>query len=287
MPVTSLPESYEFCHRVMRTQARNFYFGMRLLPPAKRQAMHALYTFMRQIDDLADNDNSADRRSALEHFRSMAHQALDGHCPSGELWPALADTVQRFRIGAKIFDDAIDGQIQDLTQNTYATFDELYQYCYRVASTVGIAALHIWGYHEPQAVKLAEYRGIAMQLTNILRDLREDAGRGRIYLPAEDLRRFGCDCWDKFPKQVPDRFEELMAFECKRAMEYYVKSAPLDGMVDADSRSTLEIMTTIYRGILERIMAKPSRVLYGRVSLSALRKYSLVLRYAWKKPVKA
>ncbi len=284
MNATTLSESYAYCHHVMRTAARNFYFGMRLLPEPKRQGMHALYTFMRAIDDLADDGQVGNdpRRANLERFRDAAHRAIAGETSGHALWPAFADTVNRFHIPTRLFDDAIDGQLQDLVQNTYANFDELYQYCYRVASTVGIAAIYIWGFSDPRAPQLAEQRGIAMQLTNILRDLREDAARGRCYLPADDCRLFDCNDWTPAIAPPPSRFEDLVYFQANRAAEYYDLSSPLESMIDPDARPTLGIMTDIYHGILNRIIDSPHAVLRQRVSLSTLTKLKLVARHAWR-----
>ncbi|HEY8665875.1 MAG TPA: phytoene/squalene synthase family protein, partial [Tepidisphaeraceae bacterium] len=197
MTTLSAEESYAWCHELMRSAARNFYYGMRLLPEAKRQAMYALYSFMRLIDDIADEPGAAaaERVKKLESWRKDLHAAVKGETHSHPLWPALADTIARFAIPIKLLDEAIDGQLQDLVQSAYTTFIDLYGYCYRVASTVGIAAIHIFGFRDRKAVALAEERGIAMQLTNILRDIREDAARGRRYIPIEDCARFGCDDW--------------------------------------------------------------------------------------------
>jgi phytoene synthase len=278
----------------MRQAARNFYYGMRLLPPAKRQAMYALYSFMRLSDDIADepaggdsasNGAAASRQLALEQWRGDTHRAIAGDTAGHPLWPAFYDSIQRFGIPSKVFDDAIDGQVQDLTQTHYQTFDELYRYCYRVASTVGIAALHIWGFHDhDRALQLAEYRGIALQLTNILRDLREDAQRGRRYLPLEDLARFDMlrEWMPTTEAALPAGYDGLMRFEADRARGYYEQSAELESLVDADARPTLRIMTEIYRGILERIAVDPRRALSRRVSLPAWRKLALVARYTWQ-----
>jgi len=268
-PAISLNDSYAYCHELMRTAARNFYFGMSMLPEAKRQAMHALYGFMRLIDDIADAPSGdSDKRALLENWRADMHAATIGRFANHPIWPAFADTVRRFSIPTKIFDDAIDGQIQDLVQDTYATFKDLYLYCYRVASTVGIAAVHIWGYRDDSALKLAEERGVAMQLTNILRDIREDAARGRTYLPTEDRRQFGCEIWDPTRDPAPEGFEDLLRFESNRAREYYERSAALDDLITPDARPTLQIMTDIYRGILVRIAAHARVVLRRRVGLS-------------------
>ena len=290
-----LEASYTHCHQVMRQAARNFYFGMRLLPEAKRRAMHALYAFMRYIDDLTDGPEAGDQRSeirgrrlevsdgplaALERWRVLTHAAIAGDPACAHpLLPALADTVRRFGIPATILDEAIDGQIQDLRQSRYDTFAELYQYCYRVASTVGIAALYIWGFRDQRALQLAEQRGVAMQLTNILRDLKEDAARGRQYLPTEDFARFNVD-----PAHL-DRgryVEDLIHFEVARADSYYSSSAELESLIDNDARPTLAVMTSIYHGILRRIAARPHLVLIRRVGLSTFEKLGLVARHAWK-----
>ena len=279
---TELEQSQEWCHQRMREAARNFYYGMRLLAPDKRNAMHALYAWMRWIDDLADgpeDQRDADRdlvavRRSLEDWRRLTHFAFSGRTDSHPIFPALAEAVRRVGIPPELFDEAMDGQLQDLEQSRYATFDDLYRYCYRVASTVGVAAVYIWRFSSPDAIKLAEYRGIAFQLTNILRDLREDASRGRVYLPQEDLSRFGVSCLGK-PSQ---ELTELIAFEARRAMEYYRQSARLESLIEPDSRPTLRVMTAIYGGILDQIIADPLAVLHKRVSLSGARKVGEVVR---------
>lgn len=327
MPPVPLEDSYDFCHGLMRSAARNFYYGMRLLPLAKRRAMFALYSFMRLCDDLADGaitdtieplrqPQVKDRRQLLESWRQQTHAALAGQPVNHPLWPAFADSAKRFSIPTKLFDDAIDGQLQDLRQNRYDTFADLYQYCYRVASTVGIAAIYIWGFEDERALQMAEHRGIAMQLTNILRDQREDAQRGRQYLPSEDFSRFGLPLPNLPPMSdgdlsLPDglssfknirsfnsetevlaamhlpsghiqQVDQLLHFQAQRAADYYNRSAELEGLIHADSRPTLRTMTSIYRRILDRIAAQPRRVLFGRVSLSGFEKMRLVFTHAWK-----
>lgn len=279
----ALEESYGYCHGLMRRAARNFYYGMRLLPENQRGAMYALYSYMRLCDDIADEvpAGNDDRMERLEAWRVSTHAAIVGQAEGHPIWPAFGDMVGRFGIPANVFDDAIDGQIQDLRQDRYGTFGELYEYCYRVASTVGIAAVHIWGFTDPRALKLAEELGIAMQLTNILRDLREDAARGRRYLPDEDCRRFGVEQWMANGSGVPDGAMALLKFEAQRAREYYQRSAGLERMVSATARPTLRIMTGIYGGILDRIIASPQRVLQKRVGLSGMRKLWLVARHSW------
>lgn len=301
---TSVQASYAYCHELMRSAARNFYYGMRLLPEAKRNAMYALYSYMRLCDDLADAplkpsapgetadvspdafaDDAAsaeERRHLIEDWRQQTHAAIAGPLDIHPLWPAFHDAVRRFSIPKKVFDDAIDGQLQDLEQRIYATFEELYRYCYRVASTVGIAAVHIWGFRGERALALAEHRGIAMQLTNILRDIREDTLRGRQYLPDEDLQRFDLTLAGLNDPLKRHRFDQLLAFQTKRAASYYDRSAELEDLVAPDSRPTLQIMTSIYRRILDRITANPHLVLIRRVGLSTFEKLSLVTRHTWQ-----
>ncbi|MCC6239874.1 MAG: phytoene/squalene synthase family protein [Phycisphaerales bacterium] len=308
MTQPSLQSSYRYCHQLMRTAARNFYYGMRLLPPAKRNGMYTLYSYMRLCDDLADapldqiiptgglnqenlttsDSTKSQRRQLLDQWRQRTHLAISGSTSASSevdahpLWPALADTVQRFSIPLSLFEDAIDGQLQDLEQNRYDTFAELYRYCYRVASTVGIAALYIWGFSDPQALKLAEYRGIAMQLTNILRDIREDIARDRQYLPQEDLARFNLSWPDLASPQVRPHLIDLLYFQIHRARSYYEQSAELENLICPDARPTLTVMTNIYRRILERISADPQRVLWQRVRLSPLEKLSVVINQTWQ-----
>jgi phytoene synthase len=291
-----LQDSYAYCHELMRTAARNFYYGMRLLPEAKRNGMYALYSYMRLCDDLADGplatagaDADAlpqaaveQRRRLLDDWRAQTHAAIARPLDAHPIWPAFHDMVRRFAVPAGIFDDAIDGQIQDLQQSLYRTFDELYRYCYRVASTVGIAAVHIWGYREARAMKLAEERGIAMQLTNILRDIREDAARGRQYLPDEDLRRFDLRLDDLGHPLKRPQFDALLQFQARRARGYYERSAELEDLVMPDARPTLQVMTGIYRRILDRISANPHLVLIRRVGLTTLEKLLVVAEQTYQ-----
>lgn len=278
----SLEESHAYCHALMRRAAGNFYHGMRLLPEPKRHAMHALYAWMRWIDDLADGPagqgadlrDPGEVRHSLELWREQTGIALRGGEAAHVMLPALTAAVREFSIPPHVFAEAIDGQLQDLSQSHYHTFEELYGYCYRVASTVGIAAACIWRYRGEEALKLAEYRGIAFQLTNILRDLKEDAQRGRVYLPREDLAAYGVeDITQSSPAAA-----ELILFEARRAREYYERSAALESMISPDSRATLRIMTRIYSALLSRIQRDPLRVLWCRVSLSDARKSAEILR---------
>ncbi len=286
MSTWSLDQSRQWCHDVMRTAARNFYYGMSVLPPAKRNAMFALYAYMRHIDDIADEtvDAGSSKETAarlLEEWRAVTHSALAGEAASHPMFPALIEASRRFCIPPDLLDSAIDGQLMDLQRQHYHTFEELKHYCYCVASTVGIAAVYIWGFRDSDAIVMADDRGVAFQLTNILRDLREDFARGRVYLPQEDLRQFGVDLSAVMRGGDTAAFVELMNFQVSRAEEYYQSSANLESMVEPDARATLRTMTGIYHGILDQIRQEPLAVLSRRVGLSSMAKISQVVRQVW------
>ncbi len=281
----ALAESQAYCRLVARTQARNFYYGLKLLPEPQRQAMFVLYAYMRRADDLADqtSDASLDIRQAdLETYRRCTHAALQGDDVTADGWPgwpAFAAMVRQFALPAHFFDSMVDGQIHDLKPVQIETFLQLRDYCYRVAGVVGLASVHIWGFTGGrQMEELAVERGLAFQLTNVLRDLREDAQLGRMYLPREDLERFGISAADISERRNSMAFQALMKFEIQRAAECYQRSAPLDAAVSVQCRSTLYAMTEIYRGILLRIARNPAQPLYGKVRLSRLAKTAIVLR---------
>jgi len=273
-----LARSYAYCQRITQQQARNFYYALRLVPQPKRSAMFALYAYMRAIDDVADERDGRSpqqRRDALENWRRSTRAALQGQYANDpdSLWPAICDAAQKHHIPINIFDDAIAGQCQDLEPVCFQSFDELREYCYRVAGTVGIASISIWGFEGGQStMDLAIARGVAFQLTNILRDLREDLSRGRLYLPRQELLSFHISEQDLRSQKVSDLFDEFMRFQIDRARSCYDKSAPLEARIESDCRPALLTMTRIYRGLLEKIAADPSVILRRRVSLSWLTK---------------
>lgn len=276
-----LRNSYRFCADLSRREAKNFYWSFRLLPPARRRAMCALYAFMRHTDDLADEPGPVDgKRASLATWRLNLDAALAG-CP--DAWPglpALADTVQTFMIPAKHLHDVIDGVEMDVEPAGFATFDDLYAYCYRVASAVGLCCIHIWGYtsEDGRAEKLAEACGIALQLTNILRDVREDAAHGRVYLPADDLARFGVATADLSADLPTPALRELLAFEGRRAAEYYEQAKPLVGLVAAPGRPVLRAIVGIYRALLDEIERRDYNVLSRRVTLPPWKKAAITVR---------
>lgn len=280
----TLAQSHAFCAQLTKSEARNFYYGLKLLPEPRRSAMFVLYAYMRLVDDIADGEDGrsiAQRSAALDAWSESTHSALCGQAPADgrPIWPAFTQIVQRYGVPAHVFDEVIAGQRQDLQSPRYQTFEQLREYCYRVAGVVGVASIHIWGFEGGAATEaLAVDRGVAFQLTNILRDLREDAARGRFYLPLEELAAAGCTPADLSAAPLPGGFGKFLADQIARAQSYYEKSAPLDALIDPDSRPTLAAMTQIYHGLLAKMAADPLRVLHQRVSLSALTK----VRIAWR-----
>jgi phytoene synthase len=281
MTVT-LERSYEHCRQVARSRARNFYYSFVLLPKPQRKAICAVYAFMRTCDDLSDEAPKDDcpARTSIERWREELDGALEGRFGGHALWPAFHDTVRRYNIPREYFHDMIEGVMSDLGPRRIQTFDELYRYCYQVASVVGLTVIHIFGFHTPDALPLAEKCGVAFQLTNILRDVREDAARDRVYLPAEDLERFHVDEADLRDGKRTDEFVDLMEFEAARARKYYKESAPLIEMVDQHSRSSLWALMQIYSRLLSKIEHTNYDVLSRRVELPAREKLWIIAKAA-------
>jgi phytoene synthase len=272
----SLEESQAHCRSVAKKRAKNFYYSFVLLSPEKKNAMCAMYAFMRYCDDLSDEPGAS--RTAMDRWREALTEALAGRPDSGPIWPAFLDAVTHYRIPHEYFYEMIEGVASDLEVQLIHTFDELYRYCYRVASVVGLTTIHIFGFDSPAALPLAEKCGIAFQLTNILRDIREDTGLGRVYIPSEDLERFGVGLEDLKQSRRTEAFHHLMDFEIARARNYYMESAPLIDLIHEDSRASLRALIAIYDGLLERIAESPSDVLMRRISLSTFEKVWIVLR---------
>lgn len=278
METTSLRQSYACCERLARREAGNFYHAFRILPGPQRRAMCALYAFLRISDDLADGAGSVeDKRAQLADWRQGLDRALKAeYCH--DIHPALHDVITTYRIPRIYLDEALAGVAMDLEPTDYRTFSDLYRYCYRVASIVGLCCIHVWGYQDEQAKGYAESAGIAFQLTNILRDLREDADRGRVYLPAEDLERFGYARGQLERGERDERFRALMRFQVERARGYYDAARPLAGFLPAPGRAIFQIMTRTYRGLLDAIERRDYDVFSSRVRLSAWHKLALALQ---------
>jgi 15-cis-phytoene synthase len=282
----TLARSYRYCEGVARREAGNFYPAFLLLPSAQRKAMCALYTFMRIADDLSDEPMpTADKRRRLVEWRGGLRLALSGRCQH-PAHAALAHTVEKYAIPTAYLEAVIDGVEMDLEPVAYRTFAELRNYCYHVASVVGLSCIHIWGFEGREALRCAEDAGIAFQLTNILRDLAEDAARGRVYLPQEDLERFGYDP-TRLHQGVRDAaFRELMRFEVQRARAYYDSGWRLVPRLAPSGQAVYLMMARTYRGLLDEIEKRDYDVFRGRVRVPKWKKALFALtalpaRFGW------
>ncbi len=295
-----LRASYAACRQVCGRAGSNFRLALRLLPRPKRTAMIALYAFMRRTDDLVDNPEPSHLRSqALTHWRAALDHALVGAVepptalasaadqyqhqrepPDELLLPAVAETVRRYQIPPCHLRAVIDGVEMDLQCRRYETFDQLRVYCERVASAVGLACIHIWGYRSEEAFEPARFAGIALQLTNILRDLRDDAAEDRVYLPMEDLRACDYSVEDLLRGVADERFARLMAFEIDRAEDFYRRAMALWDLLEPDGRRVFGAMTAVYYALLRRIRRRPADVLHRRVRPGRMEKLRIGLRFA-------
>ena len=274
-PALEVDRAYRICEEITHREAANFYYGIRLLPRDKRQAMSAVYAFARRVDDIGDEPGEAPAKlAALDAQRaclaSVAHGPLNGS--SGDpVAVALAHARTHFALPIEALELLIDGVELDVRQTPYETFDELVVYCRDVAGSIGRLCLSIFSGPNSRAhAGLADDLGVAMQLTNILRDVREDYDNGRVYLPGEDLARFGCSA----PAFTP----ELIRFEATRAAEWFDRGLGLVDVLDARSASCVLAMTGIYRRILERIVSHPDEILQHRISLPVWEKAWLAAR---------
>jgi phytoene synthase len=276
-------EAYQQCEQITWEQARNFAYGIRLLPPAKRRSLAAVYAFARRIDDIGDGDLPPETKAAqLEQARNQVNllvaavkdAAAGGFDGTDPVLVALADTGTRFDTPLEAFNELIDGCLADVNQATYKTFDDLLWYCRCVAGSIGRLSLGIYGASHPEKqTKMADDLGVALQITNILRDVREDFTNNRIYLPAEDLAKFGIEFApfgqpEPFPSETMQaRFANLVEFEAARAREWYGSGLRLLATIDRRSAACTGAMAGIYRRLLDRIAANPHAVLEGRMSL--------------------
>ncbi len=306
MPFSSaqIELSYRRCREVCRRAHSNFTRGFRFVPRDKRRAMEALYAFMRKTDDLVDFDlgdgvsNSSQKNSAealaakklriaawRESLRrAVEEEKVDEGADGSELMPAVADAVRRFSIPVKYFSAAIDGVEMDLEKTRYANFAELEAYCERVASAVGLACVHIWGFkaaddaERSRLFEAARATGVAFQLTNVLRDVAEDAAAGRIYVPQEDLTQFNCTEENFRVGAAGQEFLRLMDFEITLADDYYRRGAELVNYLHVDGRRLYCVMFDTYRTLLKKIAADPAEVLRRRIRLTPLEKLRCAVR---------
>jgi 15-cis-phytoene synthase len=276
---SGLAADFARCAKITRESSSNFYYAFKLLPAQRRGALYATYAFCRFVDDIADDEQVREPAALLGRWREELGRVYGG-VPTRAVSRALADSVRRFSIPRHYFDEIIDGVEMDLTRKRYQTFAQLRLYCYRVASAVGLICIEIFGYRNPRARIYAENLGLAFQLTNIIRDVREDAERGRIYLPLEDLAGFGVKEEELLSAQHSERFERLMEFEAQRAQEFYHQAELALPAEDRASLLTAEAMRLIYSALLRRIVKSRYRVMDGKLRLSAPHKIFLVGR-AW------
>jgi len=280
-------ESILCCRRITRQANSSFPIAFQLLAPAKRRAMEALYAFMRVSDDLADEPGEIQAKwQRLHAWRAGLLASLQGRF-SHPIHPALYQTVRRFEIPPGLLIDALDGVESDLEPKRFATFADLYPYCYRVASAVGLACVRIWGYRpglsendRRSASAAAEAAGIAFQLTNILRDLKEDFDRGRVYLPLDELTHFGITPGQWHCKTRTATFREFMDFQTARANHYYRKAEALNQFLATDGRAIFQVMTGMYLSLLKEIEKRTAEILFQRIRVRGWRK-GLILLDGW------
>jgi 15-cis-phytoene synthase len=282
--------AYSVCKGITRSAAKNFYYAFLVLPRRKRDALCAVYAFMRRCDDISDDPKLGipERRQKLDAWLDALHRAQQGQPTDDAILLALTDAQRRFSIPAGLLDELAHGTAMDLEeietsqQNApgltvqYSTFEDLRLYCYRVASVVGLVCIHVFGYRDPAAEPLAERCGLAFQLTNIIRDVKEDASMGRVYFPAEDLMKFGLSAQDFLSPADPARFRPLLAFEADRARDAYTAGDELIDYVSEDSQPALWVLVNIYRSLLGKIAAKQYDVFTAKVSLSTWEKLRML-----------
>ena len=281
----TVAEAYKVCREIARKEAKNFYYAFVALPGHKRDAICAVYAFMRHADDLSDDETLPveERRDALKTWLEAWHKTSQGKPSADPVFIALADAQANFGIPPTLLDELVEGTSMDLQRakasgkyDTYDTFDDLYRYCYLVASVVGLVCIRIFGYSDPRAERLAEETGIAFQLTNILRDVREDVERRRIYLPLEDLRRYNVsiDELARLPATISENQRHVLQSIASRAERYYASGYALLPLIDADSRPALWVLISIYHRLLQKVEKDHYEVFARRAAVSTITKLS-------------
>jgi phytoene synthase len=289
-----LRAAYSVCRHIARSAAKNFYYGFLVLPARKRDALSAVYAFMRRADDISDDPEIPieQRREKLSQWMCSFRRIVEGERTDDPVLFALADAQQKFNIPLELLEKLVRGTAMDVPEQPYLkassgfellapkiqyeTFDQLYDYCYHVAAVVGLVCIRIFGYRDPKAEKLAEETGVAFQLTNIIRDVKEDAQMGRVYLPREDLARFDLDSKSLTNGAGPASFRKVLEFEADRARKYYASAAELMPLIDEESQPALWTLVEIYRRLLEKIAARNYDVFSERVHLSTAEKVGVL-----------
>jgi len=280
-------QSYEDCHRIARLSQSNFYYAFFLLPKKRRDGLAALYAFMRLVDDVADENNDLSvKQRGLAKWRAALDEAVTANIQprisalpgAAEVLPALVDTMRRYKMPARYLHDLISGAEMDLTVESYPTFDRLREYCYRVAGTVGLTCTHVFGFRDARALDLAEKLGLAFQLTNIIRDIRDDYAMGRVYLPDEDLAQYNVKPPDFARSEATLGVRELLRFEAHRAWQCYEEGAALLNLIEPESRAALWLLVHTYSALLARIEDLDFAVFGERVRLSKAEKLVFIAK---------
>jgi phytoene synthase len=274
-----LDAAYNLCQQITKAEAKNFYYAFRTLPPPKRRAIYAAYAFCRVCDDISDEDLPLEEKiEGFARTRKLLARAQSGQSDE-PVMAALADTASNFSIPWEHFEQIVAGVEIDLIKSRYATFDELREYCYKVASVVGLVSIEIFGYDKhPEIENYAIDLGLAMQLTNIIRDIKEDAARDRIYIPQEELKRFNYPEQDLMNGVLNEPFRELMRFQVARTRSYFESGRKLIPLLSQDSRACTAVLVEVYSGILNRIEAAGYDVFSQRIGLSTSKKLLTMTR---------
>jgi phytoene synthase len=279
-----IEKAYEYCEKITKQHAKSFYFAARFLPKAKQKAIFPIYAFCRNVDDAIDEIVEDDEKKAIEIVKDWQNYLEEIYFPTKTkkqnsktedqnlVLNAWQDLLKNYKIPQNLPLELIEGVLMDTSIKRYETFDELYVYCYRVASTVGLMSSEILGYSDKIALEYAEKMGVGMQLTNILRDIKEDAERGRIYLPQEDLRKFNVSEEQIYEKKMDENFVEMMKFQIKRARNYYTEGEKGIALLEKDSRFTVLLASRIYSKILDEIERQNFDVFSGRAHTSKAQK---------------
>jgi len=293
-----LRTAYGICRHTARSAAKNFYYGFLVLPRRKRDAISAVYAFMRHADDISDDPRlpAEQKREKLEGWLSALHRVVAGEHTDDPVLMALADAQRKFEIPVDLLEKLVYGTAMDCLEGVegrrstegpvvlYRTFDELYNYCYHVASVVGLVCIKIFGYRDAQAEKLAEHLGVAFQLTNIIRDVKEDAAMGRIYLPAQDLQLYGVSM-NAIAEGNAAALKPVLELEAQRAREFYADGDKLLPLIEHESQPALWTLMTIYRRLLEKIASRNYDVLNERARLTTAEKTKILAQGLWRRIV--
>lgn len=279
--VSQLELAYDHCQQIAREHAKNFYYAFRTLPARKRRAIYAAYAFCRLCDDIADEDLPLEEKHwRFAQTRQRLTASLDGDAANIQdpVFVALGDACRAFQIPARYLEEVIEGVEMDLTWTRFRDFQELRAYCYKVASVVGLVCIEVFGYQDPRAREYAVDLGLAMQLTNILRDVKEDAQRGRIYIPLDEMASFGYSEQELMAGVMNEAFQGLMRFQAARARRYFESGRRLIPLLSPESRACPATLHGVYSAILDRIEASGFNVFQGRIGLSRRKKIFLAAK---------